>query len=47
MLLWGPQPDGRSKDGHGFGFDFAIGDVNGQAVRQVIRQLHVEANATP
>jgi hypothetical protein len=40
VLLWGPQADGKSKDGHGFGFDFATGDVNGNAVRQVLTQLN-------
>jgi hypothetical protein len=43
VLLWGPQPDGRAMDGHGFGFDYASGDVNGRAVRQVLRRLNTEA----
>jgi hypothetical protein len=45
VLFWGPQPDGRSMDGHGFGFDFTSGDINGAAVRGVMQRLNAEANA--
>lgn len=40
VLLWGPQANGHSMDGHGFGFDFATGEVNGNAVRQVLTTLN-------
>lgn len=42
VLMWGPQHDSRSPDGHGFGFTYHTDDPTGQVLRGVIHRLKAE-----